>query len=134
VVTVPLTDYAPVFFSNGGILSARDSTPNENVITPSNPATRGQAVLLFANGLGPVTNTPASGDPASGVNLSHTQTDPVVMIGNQTAQFLFSGLAPGFAGLYQVNVIVPTNISAGTQPVTLSIGGKTTPVGMLYVQ
>lgn len=134
VVTVPLSGYAPVFFANGGFLSARDSTPQENVITAANPATRGQPVLLFANGLGPVTNPPASGDPASGTTLSRTPNDPVVMIGNQQAQILFSGLAPGFAGLYQVNVTVPANISAGTQPVTLSIGGKTSPVGMLYVK
>jgi uncharacterized protein (TIGR03437 family) len=132
---VPLADYAPVFFANGGILSARDSTANENIITPGNAAPRGQPVLLFANGLGPVTHAPASGDPAvGGANLSHTTTDPTVFIGNAKADLLFSGLAPGFTGLYQINVTVPTTIAAGTQPVTLSIGGKTTPMGMLYVK
>ena len=36
------------------------------------------------------------------------------MIGGQPAAVAFSGLAPGFAGLYQVNATVPPGLSAGT--------------------
>jgi uncharacterized protein (TIGR03437 family) len=59
--------------------------------------------------------------------LSSTTTTPVVNIGGQQAQVLFSGLSPGFVGLYQVNVVVPPGISAGNQPITISIGGQTSP-------
>jgi minor extracellular serine protease Vpr len=120
VVTVPLSDYAPQLFQNPpGIAAAFDQ--NGNLITSSNPVARGQAAVFYGNGLGPVTNPPPSGDPAVS---SMTTTQPVVKIGARQAQVLFSGLAPGFAGEYQINVVVPTGLTPGTQAVTLEIGGQ----------
>ena len=121
VVTVPLADYAPSCFEVGGFAAALDQS--NAVVTASNPLQRGQVVQLFANGLGPVTNQPASGEPASTSTLSHTTTLPVVSIGGQPATVSFSGLAPGFAGLYQLNVVVPSTLNPGSQPVVISIGG-----------
>ena len=134
VVTIPLNDYAPQMFQIGtGIAAAEDLSGN--VITSSNPIARGQYVVLYANGLGPVTNSPASGDAAlSGASLSQTTTPATVTIGGQTAQVLFSGLAPGFAGLYQLDVLVPASLSAGSQPVTISIGGKTSQTANITVK
>ncbi len=118
VVTIPISNYSPAFFQYQGAVLATDI--NFNLITPSNPIARGQTVVLYANGLGPVSNQPASGDPAG---TTKTLTTPVVTIGGQPAQVSFSGLVPTVASLYQLNVVVPTNIAAGNQTVTLSIGG-----------
>ncbi len=125
VVTVPIADYAPAFYlyNNTNTPDALDG--NYHIITAGNPAIRGQFISLYANGLGPVANTPADGAP--GDNTTLTTTVPVVTIGGQAATVQYHGLAPGFAGVYQVNVQVPTNISAGNQPITISIGGKTSP-------
>ena len=60
-------------------------------------------------------------------------TDPVqVFIGDPTyneAEMAveWSGLTPGFIGLYQVNIYVPWYRMKGQQPVTLRIGGIDTP-------
>jgi uncharacterized protein (TIGR03437 family) len=126
VVSVPLADTVPAFFDiGGGIAAARDG--NGAVVTAGNPVKRGQVVSLFMNGLGPVTNGPASGEFASSTALTYTKAqDTVVTIGGQTAQVLFTGLAPSFPGLYQVNAIVPAGISAGTVPISLTIAGATT--------
>ncbi len=126
VVSVPLADTAPAFFDiGGGIAAARDQ--NGAVVTAANPVKRGQVVSLFMNGLGPVTNGPASGEFASTTALTYTKAqDTAVTIGGQPAQVLFTGLAPSFPGLYQVNAIVPTGISAGTVPISLTIAGATT--------
>jgi minor extracellular serine protease Vpr len=127
VVTIPLQSTAPGFFLNSGnVADAIDLTGK--IVTSSNPAVPGQVISLYCNGLGPVSNQPASGAPAgSGALLSQTNTTPVVTIGGQAATVSFSGLAPGIVGEYQVNAQVPAGLSAGNQPITIAIGGHTSP-------
>jgi uncharacterized protein (TIGR03437 family) len=58
-----------------------------------------------------------------------------VTIGGQAVSTIqFSGLAPGYVSLYQVNVLVPANIAAGPQPIVLTIGGVTSATAQLYVK
>jgi minor extracellular serine protease Vpr len=133
VVALSLANYAPAFFEvSAGAAAALDA--NYRTIGTSNPALRGQTISLYANGLGPVTNTPPSGDPAASTQLSLTTQTPTVTIGGAAAHVTFSGLAPGFAGLYQINVTVPTAIGAGQQPVVVSIGGQTSKPSSITVQ
>jgi len=133
VVTLPLQNFAPALFEvSTGAVAALDG--NYETIGASNPAVRGQSIALYANGLGPVTNPPASGDPASSTALSATTSTPVVTIGGATATVSFSGLAPGFAGLYQINATVPSAIGAGQQPVVVSIGGQTSKASGIVVR
>ncbi len=128
VVTVPLADYAPAFFETSpGVVAALDA--GNRVVSTLNPAERGKPVQLFANGLGPVTNQPASGEPALASPLSETRTLPVVTIGGLNADVSWSGLTPTLAGLYQINVTVPQGLAAGTHPITVTIGGKTSKAG-----
>jgi minor extracellular serine protease Vpr len=133
VVTLPLATYSPAFFETSpGVIAATDA--NGNTISASNPALRGSTVQLYANGLGPVTNQPQTGDPASSSPLSETQSMPVVMIGGISAPVMFSGLAPGYCGLYQLNVTVPMNAAPGNDPATISISGATSTASSLAVQ
>jgi hypothetical protein len=56
--------------------------------------------------------------------LSSTSTLPIVTIGDIAAQVTFSGLAPGFAGLYQVNALVPDAAPSGDNVnLVIRIGG-----------
>lgn len=88
----------------------------------AHPAKAGKDYLtIYAIGLGPVaptvpTGTAALGDP----KLSHTTlaTKVSFISGNplgpkSVANASFSGLAPGFVGLYQVNVQVPAGAPKG---------------------
>jgi minor extracellular serine protease Vpr len=138
VLTVPIADAAPAFFENpigSGMVAAIDPLNIANpVITTANPAKRGSVIALYANGLGPVSNQPASGDAASLNVLAQTPSLPVVTIGGQPAQVAFSGLTPGLPGLYQINVTVPANIAAGSQPVSLTIGGGSTKTSSIPVK
>lgn len=133
VVTIPLADATPSLFEIAtGVAAALDQ--NNQVISPSHPVTRGTVAQLYVNGLGAVTNQPASGDPASGTSLSTTTSQPVVMIGGQNAAVQFSGLAPGFPGLYQINVTVPAGLSVGNQSITVALNGQTSKASGIVVQ
>ena len=127
--TLALSDYAPTFFVNTTTAVVDAADQKGRYITSSNPAVRGQAIMLYANGLGPVTNQPATGEatPIDGSRLSKTTTPCVVTLGGQQVTPDFCGIAPGTTGEYQINIQVPTNISAGNQPITVTVGGKTSP-------
>ena len=133
--TLPLAALSPGMFTvqSGGATFAAARDENFQVITPSNPALQGHYIQLYCNGLGPVTNQPQSGDPAPSGPLAVTTTTPVVTIGGQPAQVLFSGLTPGTVGLYQLNVLVP-NTGAGLKEVDLSIGTFTAKPAMIAVK
>jgi uncharacterized protein (TIGR03437 family) len=67
--------------------------------------------------------------------LSRTQTQPTVTIGGVTAVVQFSGLAPGFAGLYQVNVQIPQGVPTGDAvPILVTIGGVPSNPATIAVQ
>ena len=131
VYTLQVANTAPAFFSVSGTAIGTDLSGN--LLTTSNPAKRGNVIVLYANGLGAVINQPASGNPA-GVPLSSTTTNPTVMIGGQSAVVGYSGLVPGLPGLYQLNVTVPSGISTGAQTITVAIGGATSPNLTIPVQ
>ena len=137
-ITIPIANVSPGAFEytdSNGQLSVAALDQAFQLLTPANPARRGQAIQLYYNGLGAVDNQPESGGAApSQEPLARTRVVPTVTIGGRPAQVLFSGLAPGFVGLYQVNVIVPGDAPAGRQPVGLSINGVEAPNTFVAVQ
>ena len=89
------------------------------------PANRGEDISIFCTGLGSVANQPLSGVPAPiAPPLSTTTAMPTVTVGGVQANVTFSGLAPGFVGLYQVNARVPDNAPSGDSvPVVITVSG-----------
>jgi uncharacterized protein (TIGR03437 family) len=136
VYTVPLNTYSPgIFeFSDNGHLSAAATDANGVVFTQANPAKRGQTIVLYVNGMGPVDHQPPSGEPTPlPPPLANTGT-ATVKIGNIAAHVDFSGMSPGWVGLYQVNVDVPSNAPTGLQPIVVSIGGVDSKASVLPVE
>jgi uncharacterized protein (TIGR03437 family) len=137
VYTVPLNTYSPgIFeFSDNGHLSAAATDANGVVFTQANPAKRGQTIVLYVDGLGPVDHQPPSGEPTPyPPPLANTSVLPTVKIGSTAAHVDFSGLSPGWVGLYQVNVDVPSDAATGLQPIVVSIGGVDSKASVLPVQ
>jgi uncharacterized protein (TIGR03437 family) len=97
------------------------------------PATTGDAVEIYLTGLGAATpNGDATGAPlptgqvapAGGNPLYLTVAKPTVTIGGAAATVLFSGLAPGNAGLYQIDVTIPAGVTNGDNSVIVTLGGS----------
>ncbi len=107
--------------ATGEVAAASGSIPGR----AARPANRGDFLSIFCTGLGAVTNPPANGAAAAaGDLLSETMATPSVTIDGVQATVTFSGLAPGFVGLYQVNVEVPQGVSPGAAvPLMLTISG-----------
>jgi uncharacterized protein (TIGR03437 family) len=133
--TLSLATYSPGFFiytASGQPIAASLDLGNVE-ITASHPIPRGAIVQFYMNGLGPVNNQPADGWPVSDAS-STTTMNPIISIGGQPATVMFSGLAPGYADLYQVNAVVPSNSATGMVPVTCSIGGVSCATVNLFVK
>ena len=88
-------------------------------------AAAGETVQIFCTGLGATQPAVKSGDPAPTAEpLARVSIIPAATIGGQTARVTFAGLAPGFVGLYQVNVEIPPGLAIGDAvPLILSQGG-----------
>ena len=79
----------------------------------SRPAARGSVIQVFATGLGATNPRAPSGRPSPGSPPATTVSPVQARIGGLPAAVQFAGLAPGFVGLYQVNVTVPEGVPAG---------------------
>ena len=123
--TVPVALYAPgIFIAFSGTTIGTIVDSNYVLVQVTNPVSAGSLLQIFCTGLGPVTNQPPSGVAASLTTPSVTTTKPTVTIGGVPATVLFSGLAPGAIGEYQVNALMPAGVTPGyTVPLVLSIGG-----------
>jgi uncharacterized protein (TIGR03437 family) len=94
-----------------------------SLISATNPVGPGDAIAVFATGLGAGSPAVGTGQLPGANPLSATIATPTATIGGVNAQVAASLLAPGFAGLYQVNVIVPAGTPSGTQALRLTTGG-----------
>jgi uncharacterized protein (TIGR03437 family) len=77
------------------------------------PVRAGDYIEIYCTGLGP---TRISG------GLSLTTLQPTIYIGATPVSAAYSGLAPGFLGLYQVDVQIPAGLPSGTLPLAISSG------------
>ena len=124
VVQMYLTDSSPGSFSqneNGLGYAAALHAASGEVITSSNPAQPGEYISVYLTGLGVVTPTITDGALGPTSTLSYSDLynagnlgvyfndyGPDGSVGNY-GNIEYAGLAPGLAGLYQINVQVPTS-------------------------
>jgi len=91
------------------------------LVTDTNPAAGGEVISVYCTGLGAVVPPVQTG--AAATSASQTVVPVQVLIAGNAAQVLYSGVAPGFAGLNQVNVVVPPGTPSGPQPLVISANG-----------
>jgi len=128
--TMSLAAFAPGIFTlnqqgsgQGAILIANTAVLAGSQGSGSRAVLKGEYISIFCTGLGAVNNQPATGAAAKSNPLSHTITPATVTIGGAAAIVTYSGLAPGFAGLYQVDAQVPSGApTGGTVAVVMKIG------------
>lgn len=98
----------------GAILTVSVANGTVTLNTPSAPAHADDILEVYCTGLGTVSPLVPAGSAAPVSPLSYTTNTVTATLGGQPAQVQFAGLAPGFVGLYQVNVIVPSRLAPGS--------------------
>jgi uncharacterized protein (TIGR03437 family) len=104
--------------------------------TAANPAARGDIVVIYMTGEGETSPGGVTGKVTTVASPPAPLTpgpllQPSVTIGGQPANWTFAGEAPGFvSGVMQLNVVVPTNIAAGDQPIMVTLGGNPSQQGV----
>ena len=91
-----------------------------SLVTPDNPARPGETLTLFGTGIGSLTNRPATGEAAGANPLSQCVAYPEAAVsglggGELAVGVGFCGLTPGFAGLVQLNLTMPSEPMAGAE-------------------
>ena len=114
--TLTIAPSAPgIFTGPGGIGPAVAANQDGTVNSNTGPAPQGSVVAFYATGIG--------------------QGSVGVMIGGVTASVLFSGDAPGFIGVSQINAQIPTGVTSGTLPLSMTAGGVQSQAGVtIFVQ
>lgn len=120
-----------IFMMDGGQAAVVNQGGGVNSV--GSPAPAGSVVSVYVTGLGTVSPQVASGAPAPSGSIAYTNDPVTVTVGTATATLQFAGLAPGFAGLYQVNFVVPS-LPSGQYAMTVSAGGAVSNVATIAVQ
>jgi len=116
-VSLDVGQSRPVIFS----VTHADGSP----VAGDRPVRAGDVLIIRATGLGAVNGNPVTGRPAPADPLLRTRELPGVTLGGLAAEVLFSGLAPGLVGVYQLNVRWTGALAAGSQtPLLVSAGAQ----------
>ena len=120
-IPVMLTPYAPAIFTANGGGTGQASALIANTSTtadPSNPAKKGEFIMLYCTGLG-----------------NATTTTTALTLAGATIPTSYVGPAPGFIGLNQVNFQIPTTAPSGNAiAITLSAGGVISNTATIAIQ
>jgi uncharacterized protein (TIGR03437 family) len=140
--TILISAASPGLFTasqNGGGQGAilnQDNTVNSS----SNPAAKGSVISIYGTGQGPVSpsvadGTVAPGPPGLAFTVAVPTADQTTCVTNQPSMCVsvggnafgnvqFSGLAPGFIGLWQINVAIPATAPSGSSvPIRVLVNG-----------
>jgi uncharacterized protein (TIGR03437 family) len=131
-IALPVAPAAPGIFTLNGAGSGQAAVLNQDgtVNSASNPAPAGTEVAIYATGGGQTSPAGVNGQIVSTPAPLNAAT-VAVSIGGQSAQVAYAGGAPGlYAGILQVNAIIPSGATSGSNTLVLNIGGVASPAGV----
>ncbi len=140
--TTTSSTFAPAYFlwpGSQAVATRQDfslaAKPGTFAGTTTVAAKPGDVIILWGTGFGPTSPAVPEGEETPGDKTYSTSTLPTVKINGTSATVYGAALAPGFAGLYQVAIQVPSSLGNGDWPVVTTIGGVSSPSGtVLTVQ
>ena len=136
--TTTVAQYSPAFFqwpNNQPVATRQDfslAVKNGAFAGSTTTAAKpGDVLILWGTGFGPTNPAAPAGVLTPSDQTYSTATLPTVTVGGMSALVYGAALAPGFAGLYQIAIQVPTQLANGDWPVVATTGGAQSPSGIL---
>jgi len=128
-VTVAATAPAIFFSPVAAVLKNVDFS----LVSAANPAKAGDVILMYTTGLGQTTPVISTGTLVPGTGTAATNVPVTATIGGKDATVVYAIASPGFVGLYQVAITVPSGVS-GTPDIVLKQGTTTSNSVKISVQ
>ncbi|MBL8176595.1 MAG: hypothetical protein JNK48_18105 [Bryobacterales bacterium] len=129
-VGLEMWECAPRVYTGNGGTGAAFALREGGVVTDAAPAKGGEAVAVFAVGLGAVNPAVASG-AAAGRDPFHDVVERVtVNLDGRPAELLYAYLLPGLVGIYEVDFRVPEDVREGWLPLSIAMGGHASQSGV----
>jgi uncharacterized protein (TIGR03437 family) len=130
---VPITvqaNAAQLFTSDGkNVMGAH---ANGNLLGKASPAAPGETIVVYGTGLGATSPALIPGQvPTDAFPLA---TLPQITIGGTAATVSFAGVVAGAAGVYQINVQVPSGAANGDLPLIVQVGTASSASTLITVQ
>jgi minor extracellular serine protease Vpr len=110
----------PGIFTYQGNYAVALLYPDYSLIGPNNPALPGDYIILYTTGMGPLSLDLRDGYGAPSSPLARTEEPFQVLLAGRECDVFFSGLAPGFVGLYQLNIQLPANLPRGNLDIQIA--------------
>jgi uncharacterized protein (TIGR03437 family) len=136
-VTIPLATTAPGFFQWNGNFALAEHGADGSLISSSAPALASEVIVLYAAGLGRTSPDVPSGHIVSTATSILYASELQILLNGQpcsSSSIYYAGLAPGFAGLYQINLILP-DVLPPDPTIQMVIGTQSSPASIqLFAQ
>lgn len=104
----------PGIFTYGNNVALAVHASDGALVGPDDPAAPGEVLVLYVTGLGPLSIQLEDGFGAPDSPLAYTVDPFQVLVDGENSEVFFSGLAPGFDGVYQINFRVPPDAPLGS--------------------
>ena len=136
-VTAVLQMPQPAFFQWGSyaVATRQDFSPAVKGGTfpglTTVPAKPGDIIILWGTGFGPTSPLAPVGAEVPSSPTYYTASSVSVTVGNTPATVYGTALSPGYAGLYQVGIQIPTSLANGDYSVVATVPGARSPSSTL---
>jgi uncharacterized protein (TIGR03437 family) len=129
-VALRVIDSAPGIFTTNSAGQGAILNQDASVNSAGNGAEPGSVISIYATGEGATTPGGITGLITTDV-LAKPKLPVTVQIGEDDAEVLYAGSAPGLpAGIFQINVRIPSTARSGSIPVIVKVGDRTSQSGV----
>jgi uncharacterized protein (TIGR03437 family) len=131
--TFTVVDISPGIFQDTSNHAIAQNASNYATNSDSAPVAAGATLVVYLTGQGAVNHPVADGAETPDSPLAQANGTATATIGGENATVQFLGLTPGYTGLAQANITVPSSLGTADYPLVITVGGYVSASAMVSV-